>query len=778
MTQTIAESKNPRQPDIMDTAGAPVTSPYHLWMGLDVNPESIPDTLKVQEQWVLWKAVPKQGGGMDKVPYQANGRKASSTDPKTWCSFEAALAALHDDDSDYDGIGFCLLPDNQLLTLDFDHVRDAQTGEIKPNVLSAIRYLGSYAELSPSGTGIRVIGFGKLSDRRAITSPVLQGWTSGRYVTITGQRIADCSESVQSFDATRLQEVIEYFAGKQKQEQATASGYLLDTRQVLEIRQALGYIDPDETYDIWLTVGMALHSTGADNAFGLWNEWSQIGPKYDARVMRSKWASFHAGDINLGTLFHLAQERGWVNPATREAKAFEHAIGMSIEEANRRVPEPVILERQSTAVEPFPVRELNEIARWMDLLGGVRVPVMAQQGTLALAATAVARLYTTPQGDPLSMYFGCCGRSVGELRYVQNGIKRAFEAAGLRRMMRQTRMTSPMTIYKSLMRSPSLIYLADDYGGVAAFSKRQPSGLLEHALSVMTQINDGHNIQLDSPEEAGLRAGAAGVDDEQPIIYAPCLTVLALIGNDQLATLMRQSETGRGAVQQMLFAISDDQDVVAQEPQSLDPPHWLPELLLRLRRVSQSTTGTDLNLESIFGGIATTMPQIMTIPFQSSLQPIYAALDAVSDDRRVRSLLLEARATVRRIAGVLAVWRDADAPVVTPELLEWAGHYVRARLIETVDRFDVLHGTDGKASPYSQVLEKLIEQGPDGIPESRIPKFSWLFRNLGGKQRGELIEQMLADQVVVQVTIKPQGRGRPSKRLVAAKFVAQEEFVA
>ena len=161
-----------------DTAGTPSLDPRHVWLGLPVEASGIPASLKYIDQWVLWKAVPKaDGSGMSKEPFQVNGRHASSTKSETWTDFETAHATLEEDD-DFSGLGFAVTAENGILMLDFDHVRNAHTGEIDEAVLGAVKYLGSYAELSPSGTGIRVIGRGSLD--RAITTKTLQGWVSGR----------------------------------------------------------------------------------------------------------------------------------------------------------------------------------------------------------------------------------------------------------------------------------------------------------------------------------------------------------------------------------------------------------------------------------------------------------------------------------------------------------------------------------------------------------------------------------------------------------------------
>jgi hypothetical protein len=755
---------------------SPLVDEHNVWLGLPVRPELIPEAIKHLDQWVVWKAEPKAGGGMNKVPYTVQGHKASSINPSTWTDYYTALAGYQEDDSGWDGLGFMVRKETQIILLDFDHVRSGHTGVIDANVLAAIRRLGTYAEVSPSGTGIRVIGFGTLE--RAITTPRLQGWVTGRYVTVTGHRLDEAPGELRPIDPRILAEIVAYFtpASQAAPLVSTAgSAAPLPASQCLEIRQALGYLDPDQTYDQWLQVGMALHSTGAANAFGLWHEWSATGAKFDAKVLRDKWGSFkdNGQGVQLASLFKRAMDAGWVNGATREARAFAEVTGQTLAEANRKAPELTVVAPAESQLLPFPVSDLNAIADWITAGAAVSYPVITQQAVLCLVGAAAARLYVTPQGDPLSLYLGAAARTVGELRYAHHAVRHLLAEAGLMRMIRATRFTSPQTIYKTLIRSPAALYLSDDYGGLSAFARRQPSGLQEQALATLAACYDGKPIQLDGPEEAGIRRTEC--KDEQPVIQAPALSLFALVGHDHLATLLRASELGRGALEQLLLAIGDDDAALVRDPDPAPPPVWVADQLRAIRNL-QAIDGLHHSLVDIFNGNAETLPSPQVVPFQVDLTSAYAALDAVSSERLVRPLLLAARGILRRIAAGLAVWRHPGVPVVDAALLDWSLAYVRGRMLAMVEQFEILHGSDGKASVYDTVLAKILEEKQAGLTRGNLPAYVRAYRNLTNDKRTELVEQMLADGVIFEVTIKSaSGAGRPSKRLVAAKFVCQDK---
>lgn len=125
-------------------------------MPLSVNVDSIPEELKNIPNWVLWK-LEERGGEKTKIPYQVNGKRADSTDPNTWGNFEVIYETYQGNGEKYSGIGFCLSEETGIIGVDWDKVKKPDTEEWNDETLSEIMGLGSYAELSQSGTGAHVL---------------------------------------------------------------------------------------------------------------------------------------------------------------------------------------------------------------------------------------------------------------------------------------------------------------------------------------------------------------------------------------------------------------------------------------------------------------------------------------------------------------------------------------------------------------------------------------------------------------------------------------------
>lgn len=79
-----------------------------------------------------------------------------------------------------------------------------------------------------------------------------------------------------------------------------------------EIENALYAISPDLPREDWVQVGMAIKSELGDSGFPLWDSWSQGAPdSYKEKDARDTWKSFKGGGVGIGTMFKMAQNRGW-----------------------------------------------------------------------------------------------------------------------------------------------------------------------------------------------------------------------------------------------------------------------------------------------------------------------------------------------------------------------------------------------------------------------------------------------------------------------------------
>jgi hypothetical protein len=182
-----------------------------------------------QPRWVAWRSEIR-GGKATKVPYGCDDRHAKADDPATWLTMaEAQAAAGRLVNGSGGGIGIelgDLGADQHLGGLDLDScLIDGQLAAWAERILEAVV---SYAEISPSGSGIKVYFYIASEDvrefldrigvplegqgcRRAVPGadsrdhgPAIEVYLGRRYFAVTKERWPGAPETIRLLDSNTL----------------------------------------------------------------------------------------------------------------------------------------------------------------------------------------------------------------------------------------------------------------------------------------------------------------------------------------------------------------------------------------------------------------------------------------------------------------------------------------------------------------------------------------------------------------------------------------------
>lgn len=92
------------------------------------------------------------------------------------------------------GVGFVFSPDDPYIGVDLDGCRDPITGALQPWAAEIVDALDSYAEHSPTRTGVHLIVRGVLP--KSVKAGAVEAYDRGRYFTFTGRPINDASTTI------------------------------------------------------------------------------------------------------------------------------------------------------------------------------------------------------------------------------------------------------------------------------------------------------------------------------------------------------------------------------------------------------------------------------------------------------------------------------------------------------------------------------------------------------------------------------------------------------
>ncbi len=167
---------------------------------VDLLARTVPGCLREHAQWVCWKYV-LRAGKQTKCPFNARtGRKADTTDPNTWSSFDEARQACRTDER-HVGVGFVFAAADPFCGIDLDDCIDGTTGEIKTWGRRLIDQLDSYSEISPSGAGVKIFVQARKPGTRckkALEDGAVEIYDRDRFCTVTACRVLGTPDAVCS----------------------------------------------------------------------------------------------------------------------------------------------------------------------------------------------------------------------------------------------------------------------------------------------------------------------------------------------------------------------------------------------------------------------------------------------------------------------------------------------------------------------------------------------------------------------------------------------------
>lgn len=330
--------------------------------------EVIPPELAERKQWLIWRYEPGETPEKKprKMPHYADGGRrygdqGSEKDRSRLVTFAQASAAIGR--GDFDGLGIALLPDDGLIGIDLDGMIDADTGEVGDRLQRIVAACASYTEWSPSGTGVHIIVQGTTTTFKS-NKVGIEVFCGSQFFTFTGRPFGEPLPVVPIRDEvlTRLRELVR---GKPKQAAPadsnpqparapiTAGGRQRSRAETVAlVEEALEHVSPDE-YNDWIRVGMACKADLGSAGYIVWDAWSARSPKYaGADDTAKRWESFEPKEVNVGWVFAMAADCGWVAPweKARSRKASRPAHGRT--DAPAPSPAP-----SSAAAAPTPAAE-------------------------------------------------------------------------------------------------------------------------------------------------------------------------------------------------------------------------------------------------------------------------------------------------------------------------------------------------------------------------------------------------------------------------------------
>lgn len=646
---------------------------------------NLPLELRQRPQWVLADMTLNEKGKAKKIPLNPRTRlPADVTDPSTWSTFAEARAtgASH--------IGYVLAAPDPYCIIDLDSPESSEQAERHSAILAATR---GYAEFSQSGAGVHIIVRGGIP--HGVRRDKIEVYSAFRYMICTGnvfragpildnQKLLDnLFAEMASTGTVELEELPEIQTDDLVLKMAETALNCAKFNLLWEGNWQGKWPSQSEA-DFALMAILAFYSQSNEQCRRLF-KMSNLGRREKAQ--REKYLNYMLGKIrakqpltvDFTQLLHQANEIAKKETITENQATAAHPGGNSLPGPGNetRVGPP---RRPDTGSLPYPPGLVGEVARYFHNSSIRPVPEIAIAAALAVSAGVAGRSYNI-SGTGLNQYL---------VLVATTGSGKEGAASGIERLIAAVRQTVPM---------------ADSFIGPAAFASGQAfvrvldvkpcflSILGEFGIT-MQQMCDPRatkaesmlmKVILDSFGKSGfhqiLRPSAySDTEKNTALVQAPNVTLLGETTPEQLYGKLDSSHIVSGLLPRFSL-IEYTGPRPARNRHAFGPP---PEELVK--KFADLCT------------VALTCRQNNTHQVVAISPDALVLLDKLDEEATghinhgdasevERHLWNRAHLKVIKLAALLAVGRDMQAPVVDVECTEWALNFVRRDISNLLARF-------------------------------------------------------------------------------------------
>jgi len=554
----------------------------------------------------------------------------------------------------------------------------------------------------------------------------------------------------------RCKELPEWITNYKKSALSTQqeTGELIPPEEVREIRSALSFLSSDDR-DLWIRIGMALKSTGAANARGLWDEWSEKSDKYKPKDQEQRWNGLRPRDIDVATVFYEAKKAGWTT--TYEKRNEKKPIP-----STTIIPRNIQQEYNKKIYErkPFPKELLNPPGLVGELVNYINERSIKEQPIYALAASLCAvgalegRKIQTETGTRTNIYCLGVGPSGSGKDAARKAIKDCFHFAGCGDMASVEDVASDAAISTALQKEPSQVFLLDEIGRF--LKTTQHASKSPHLYNIVSVI-----LKLYS-SSTGVYYGKIYAEKDRVKIDNPNLCIYGTTVPEVLYKGLTFENITDGFLSRMLIFESEDPDPEKKSRKNLTkkPPQYLTEKISKLHKKETNNHAVG-NLDQI-----NVDPQI--VPINENAIEIIKDFDKyireyrneLREQNRVDTIYNRTSQIAEQVALILAGGINIDEPVITEKEIIYGVQLVKYLSDNMLYIAENFVADNEYHHSVKEILKIIRNHGKISMTE-----LTRKTQQLQGFARNDMIETLKGSEQIMECS---EGTGVNKKRIFVA----------
>lgn len=493
---------------------------------------------------------------------------------------------------------------------------------------------------------------------------------------------------------TTLDQLLSLFRPRVKKVEEMPEVHYTDAN-IETVQKALSYIDPDQSYDNWIQVGLALQSQFGEKEGGeIFVNWSARGKKFDGiSECLKKFHSFRdPREITIGTLFFIAKQYGYeespdfaIEALKAKAQVFE-----SVENTwgkPKEVDGAFVMDReQLKEIILHPVGFIAEVAEWIKKVSLFKQDLFAVAAATSFASICYAKKFMSRTFARTNNYIICVGPSgSGKSKICDNAQWLMANAPIKLRSKLMGEMASSSGLIDELVAREGAAYsYIDEIGHFFKFAKSADSN--QYTKQIGAELT-----KLYSRAENSYTTSAYSSAAKRPVktINFPCLVLFGQSVPGRLYDSLTTADFDDGFFNRFtIIEISDDERPV-RNPDFVNPLEYFPKDIYAFwERLDVWTTNEMRKISSGNNMVGNETP-LIPVYTDEAIKMLNDTLDYYSmvlpeqlgrDDMFVKGPLTRAYEQVEKYALTSCEFIN-DRPVVTERSVRWARAFVEFSLM-------------------------------------------------------------------------------------------------
>jgi hypothetical protein len=386
---------------------------------------------------------------------------------------------------------------------------------------------------------------------------------------------------------------------------------------------------------------------------------------------------------------------------------------------------------------------LGDLVEYINATAPKPQPLFAVTTALAIGSVVLGRRWCTAGFENFSsLYFLNVGKSGSGKEYARKVAHDVLRASKLSHLMGPGGYASESAMLSALLHKPTHIALMDEFGLMLASANTEAGAHKRTALTMGMKAWGSVNGTVDVHALSTLGAPASAARElSERRIERPAMTWLGMSTPEELYGALTDASLVNGFLNRFIVV---ETHIGRQEyggAGTCPVPERVVDWCQRARTVGAG------NLASVEAS-ADMLPETVTVPMDDAAIRAWRAFERECNTRAneldssgMGEMVMRDAEKVLRLALILAVSSNIDAPRVAASHVEWSAGFVRyfsAQLIEAA----AARMSGGKFDAACNRIAEFIEKQDGPVTKKQLAQYCWAYRGLRKNERVEALQAL------------------------------------